>query len=225
MISFGSFIGAAGFERSRIGVLILRSVKRNTSCLCYQNSDGPISIQVGPFILGSPPYGVAGAKKAIEVREEEIVMKEVDLRFYLTRLVREDKDKQMGKLINGNFNFVCKENGETMTRKALQSKVDEQTAKRLSELDDLFTKLEDIRNNKEVPDYLCGKITLDIMKDPVITPSGITYERSAIEGHLDRIGHTDPTTGVPLTKEQLIPNRALKEAVDYFVEKNEWALL
>jgi hypothetical protein len=28
---------------------------------------------------------------------------------------------------------------------------------------------------RELPDYLCGKISFEIMKDPVITPSGITY--------------------------------------------------
>ena len=28
---------------------------------------------------------------------------------------------------------------------------------------------------REVPDYLCGRISFEIMKDPVTTPSGITY--------------------------------------------------
>lgn len=29
---------------------------------------------------------------------------------------------------------------------------------------------------RDVPDYLCGKISFEILNDPVITPSGITYE-------------------------------------------------
>ena len=37
---------------------------------------------------------------------------------------------------------------------------------------------------RDVPDYLCGKISFEIMKDPVITPSGITYDRKDIEQHL-----------------------------------------
>jgi len=37
---------------------------------------------------------------------------------------------------------------------------------------------------RDVPDYLCGKISFEIMKDPVITPSGITYDRKDIEEHL-----------------------------------------
>ena len=31
---------------------------------------------------------------------------------------------------------------------------------------------------------MCGKISFEIMKDPVITPSGITYDRKDIEEHL-----------------------------------------
>ena len=32
-----------------------------------------------------------------------------------------------------------------------------------------------ITQNREVPDYLCGKISFELMRDPCITPSGITY--------------------------------------------------
>jgi len=37
---------------------------------------------------------------------------------------------------------------------------------------------------RDVPDILCCKISFEIMRDPVITPSGITYERRDIEEHL-----------------------------------------
>ena len=39
----------------------------------------------------------------------------------------------------------------------------------------------------QVPDYLCCKITLDIFRDPVITPSGVTYERAVILDHLQKV--------------------------------------
>ena len=32
-----------------------------------------------------------------------------------------------------------------------------------------------VLQKREVPDYLCGRISFELMKDPVITPSGITY--------------------------------------------------
>lgn len=77
---------------------------------------------------------------------------------------------------------------------------------------------------RDVPDYLCGKISFEILSEPVITPSGITYERKDIEEHLQRVGHFDPVTRVKLTQDQLIPNFSMKEVVDAFIAENEWAL-
>ncbi|XP_049406988.1 E3 ubiquitin-protein ligase CHIP-like isoform X1 [Solanum stenotomum] len=75
----------------------------------------------------------------------------------------------------------------------------------------------------EVPDYLCCKITLDILRDPVITPSGVTYERALILDHLQKVGKFDPVTQQPLKESQLVPNLAIKEAVHAFLDKHSWA--
>jgi STIP1 homology and U-box containing protein 1 len=116
-----------------------------------------------------------------------------------------------------------------------------------SELNSLFAKIDERRRKREVPDYICGKISFEILNEPVnrkymsinketcknyffpsniqvITPSGITYERKDIEEHLQRVGHFDPITRVPLSVEQLIPNYSMKEVVDAFIQENEWAL-
>jgi len=71
---------------------------------------------------------------------------------------------------------------------------------------------------EDLPDHFCCPITLTLMKDPVITPSGHTYERSAILAHL---GHcsTDPLTNEKLSVDDLRPNRALKDAIEAFCEK------
>lgn len=37
---------------------------------------------------------------------------------------------------------------------------------------------------RDIPDYLCGKISFELMREPCITPSGITYDRTDIEEHL-----------------------------------------
>ncbi|WVZ16695.1 hypothetical protein V8G54_009677 [Vigna mungo] len=75
----------------------------------------------------------------------------------------------------------------------------------------------------EVPDYLCCRITLDIFHDPVITPSGLTYERAVILEHLQKVGKFDPITREPLDQSQLVPNLAIKEAVQAFLDKHGWA--
>lgn len=61
------------------------------------------------------------------------------------------------------------------------------------------------------------------MRDPVITPSGITYDRPSIIAHLRQVGHFDPLSRKPLTEDQLIPNLSMKEVVQAFIDENPWA--
>lgn len=65
------------------------------------------------------------------------------------------------------------------------------------------------------PDHLLCNISLDLMQDPVLAPSGYTYERANIEEWIN-INPCDPMTREPLTREQLYPNRALAEAIRYY---------
>ncbi|KAJ8421415.1 hypothetical protein Cgig2_023590 [Carnegiea gigantea] len=104
--------------------------------------------------------------------------------------------------------------------------VDETVAangKRLEALERVFQKAAEDDTPSEVPDYLCCKITLDIFRDPVITPSGVTYERAVILDHLRKVGKFDPISREPLDQSQLVPNLAIKEAVWAYLEKHGWA--
>ncbi|KAK3029388.1 hypothetical protein RJ639_039732, partial [Escallonia herrerae] len=94
---------------------------------------------------------------------------------------------------------------------------------RLDALGEVFRKAAEADIPTEVPDYLCCNITLDIFRDPVITPSGITYERAVILDHLEKVGKFDPVTRQPLRKSHLVPNLAIKEAVHVFLDKHGWA--
>ncbi|KDP45269.1 hypothetical protein JCGZ_15134 [Jatropha curcas] len=95
--------------------------------------------------------------------------------------------------------------------------------KQLEDLGQVFEKAAEDDTPTEVPDYLCCKITLDIFRDPVITPSGISYERAVILDHLQKVGKFDPVTREPLDPSQLIPNLAIKEAVQAYLDKHGWA--
>ncbi|RDY11867.1 E3 ubiquitin-protein ligase CHIP, partial [Mucuna pruriens] len=90
----------------------------------------------------------------------------------------------------------------------------------LEALGRVFNKVAEDDMPTEVPDYLCCGITLDIFCDPVITPSGLTYERAVILDHLEKVGMFDPVTRDPLDPSQLIPNLAIKEAVQAFLDKH-----
>ncbi len=65
------------------------------------------------------------------------------------------------------------------------------------------------------PESFCCPISLEIMKNPFMDPEGNTYELSAIELWLTT-NTTSPITRKPLTRASLIPNRALREAIDAY---------
>ncbi|KAK1354022.1 RING-type E3 ubiquitin transferase [Heracleum sosnowskyi] len=96
-------------------------------------------------------------------------------------------------------------------------------SKQKHDLEQVFDKASEEDTPTEVPDYLCCKITLEIFRDPVITPSGVTYERAVILDHLKKVGEFDPITRKPLHEYQLVPNLAVKEAVQAFLQKHGWA--
>jgi len=47
---------------------------------------------------------------------------------------------------------------------------------RLRELDQVFQEGDARYRRREVPDYLMNNITFEMLRDPVIAPSGITYD-------------------------------------------------
>nr|VDC81482.1 unnamed protein product [Brassica rapa] len=84
-------------------------------------------------------------------------------------------------------------------------------------------KLQRMIKPTEVPDYLCCNITLEIFRDPVISPSGVTCERAAILEHINKVGKFDPITREKLDPSKLVPNLAIKEAVAAYLERHVWA--
>ena len=69
----------------------------------------------------------------------------------------------------------------------------------------------------------CAPFSVDIMLDPVTTPDGITYERSALVEHLRKVGNFDPVTRRALATSALVPNLGLREAINAYLEQNPWA--
>ncbi len=69
----------------------------------------------------------------------------------------------------------------------------------------------------EIPnEYICP-ISMDIMSDPVICEDGYTYDRECIT--LIN-GNLSPMTRQRINKHNLLPNRALKEAIERFKRTN-----
>ncbi|KYN39262.1 E3 ubiquitin-protein ligase CHIP [Trachymyrmex septentrionalis] len=163
-------------------------------------------------------------KRRFQVREEQRISQDIELQTYLNQLIIDDAKRNLTTLQEQETSKDS--NVETNSAEFARRKeeIEEKRDTCISRLNDLFAKIDERRRKREVPDYLCGRISFEILQEPVITPSGITYERKDIEEHLQRIGHFDPVTRVRLTQDQLIPNLAMKEVVDTFLQDNEWAL-
>ena len=55
-------------------------------------------------------------------------------------------------------------------------KIELESDRSVGEVSSLFAKVDDRRQKRDVPDFLCGKISFEILKEPVITPSGKAFK-------------------------------------------------
>uniref|UniRef100_A0A8C2U2Z9 E3 ubiquitin-protein ligase CHIP n=1 Tax=Coturnix japonica TaxID=93934 RepID=A0A8C2U2Z9_COTJA len=147
-------------------------------------------------------------KKRWNSIEEKRINQENELHSYLTRLIMAEKERELAE---------CRKAQQEENAKHVSG-----CDKYLADMDELFSQVDEKRKKRDIPDYLCGKISFELMREPCITPSGITYDRKDIEEHLQRVGHFDPVTRSPLTQDQLIPNLAMKEVIDAFISENGW---
>ncbi|KAL1540967.1 RING-type E3 ubiquitin transferase [Salvia divinorum] len=119
--------------------------------------------------------------------------------------------------------LIDKHNRDASAKEGFLDETHRSTLDQLKALNLVFKKAAEDDTPTEVPDYLCCNITLDIFRDPVITPSGVTYERAVILDHLQKVGKFDPVTRETLHPSQLVPNLAIKEAVRAYLEVHGWA--
>ena len=69
-----------------------------------------------------------------------------------------------------------------------------------------------------LPSFFCP-LTLDLMRDPVFTEDGQTFEREPIEQWL-ALHDTSPVTGARLGRTRLVPNVALRQAIEQWQESH-----
>lgn len=77
---------------------------------------------------------------------------------------------------------------------------------------DASAKKDAAKADADVPDSFLCPLTQEVMREPVVDPEGNTYERSAIEAWLEK-NSTSPITRKTLRREDLVPNRALRDVI------------
>ncbi|KAF8675246.1 hypothetical protein HU200_047919 [Digitaria exilis] len=71
-----------------------------------------------------------------------------------------------------------------------------------------------------VPSYFICPILQDVMRDPLIAADGFTYEADAIREWLDSGHRTSPMTNLALPHRDLLPNHALRSAIQEWLQTN-----
>lgn len=77
---------------------------------------------------------------------------------------------------------------------------------------DLTHAVVDFNNSSIVPPAFLCPISMVTMTQPVVTPSGASFQRSAILDWI-RQHHTDPMSGLPLRSDQVFPNLAMRDMI------------
>ena len=115
--------------------------------------------------------------------------------------------------------FFDDDNKQTNKGKEKEKKEEKKVENKEIKKIDTTTTSDDIDEEEiaeEIKSFVCP-ITNTIMEDPVITPHGISYEKSAIEAWLNK-HNTCPLTNKPLNKKDLIRNIALKNSITEYIK-------
>ena len=74
-----------------------------------------------------------------------------------------------------------------------------------------------------LPAYFTCPLTHQLFIDPVLLPSGQSYERAALASFFQSHGYVEPLTSTLLDPKLIFPNTTLKKAVSDFLSRNPWA--
>ncbi|KAK9831989.1 hypothetical protein WJX81_006731 [Elliptochloris bilobata] len=66
-------------------------------------------------------------------------------------------------------------------------------------------------------------LTMEVFREPVMLPSGLSYEDSALAEHFAKVGHWDPITKEPCKPSQAVRNLSLRAAAQQYLEEHNWA--
>lgn len=98
----------------------------------------------------------------------------------------------------------------------------EQAAERAA-LERLFDRSSARSRSREVDGAYTCRLTMEIFREPLISTSGLSYEATALQEHLNKVGNFDPVTRKPLTAAEVVPNLGLRAATEHYLSEHPWA--
>lgn len=156
--------------------------------------------------MGKTPLADLHEKRGFDIGSKTLeVFRRSD--FYTVEDVRTVGDDDFSARITAAITGMCPANEQPMDLKWKQMAARCKRVRR---------KLKNASAHPFEPEHLCCPISWCLFEDPVITPHGISFSRQFIQDHLRLNGDLCPMTRKPLTIDQLIPNYALRDAVEYY---------
>ncbi|CAN6882918.1 putative U-box domain-containing protein 55 [Brassica napus] len=73
---------------------------------------------------------------------------------------------------------------------------------------------------RQPPSYFICPISQEVMREPRVAADGFTYEAEALKEWLDNGHETSPMTNLKLTHNNLVPNHALRSAIQEWLQRN-----
>lgn len=194
--------------------------------------------QLSPFPPTSTAIREAGiANKKLSKEQEEWGQKSADADAMMLELLREEHEEH--EKTQQRPLKSPKKSSQKRSKQRCNKSIDnaalavdgiaDAAVEKVDKVVDTVEKVYDVKLGADSREFdLHGKIRLDeaffycpitteIMKDPVMTVSGFTYERRAIEDWFQN-NATDPETGLELESKALFPNRSLHSMISEFLE-------
>ena len=204
------YLAQALLNLRHVGEAHRSAQKAYSICLATKDSSAEV---VGQFVLRAK-QAVWQAKETTRLREMNETLATIET-LLDSQLAREIEDLEE--------RFRRQEIGETGRGEEVEQLHSEAEERRRNIRAAFARSGQSETQERVVPDWMVDPITFEVMLDPVITPSGVSYERVGLVRHLKQSG-LDPLTREKLTEKMLIPNVGLKQACSEFLESNGWAV-
>ncbi|BFZ62036.1 hypothetical protein YB2330_003115 [Saitoella coloradoensis] len=198
-----------------MGQALLKLRRPNEALKACQKAYDLAKRQSSPLAVDIVEKLLAAKKARWDAMEQRRVDQECELLANLKLHLSQDRDRRIAECMAGDLPPEEKDAECDWARQECE----EQTRA----LCDTFARANESLRPREVPSQFIDPISFNFFTDPVITPSGHTYERATLMQHL-KTSPTDPLSRKKLWPEQLIPNIALRDACTEFLEKNGWAV-
>ncbi|EGR28168.1 u-box domain protein [Ichthyophthirius multifiliis] len=142
---------------------------------------------------------------------------EKDISVYIYRAKKLLWYKQLEEIKQKKQEIIDSNKQQLAEKNFSQQYIDNEIKKLISLIGDPYK-----NPDLQIPDYLCCKVSLDLMEEPVTTEVGHTYEKSVLDEHFKKNGFVDPITRQKINK-NLYPNLSIKQGIQEFLNQNPWA--